>query len=279
MVAADIDKDGAPDIVQIGANRTWVRTPINNGAGNFVDESEARMPVLKSPVSSEGLSLAVADLDNDRDLDVVIAGYKDDYWNNGASQSRELLNDGTGFFTDATSGNVPATGDNSFRGLAVADFNKDGKMDIFAAGSPQWAGYNYLRVLINRGDPFATGSVYFFDQTPAFFSGLVFDGMAATSARDLNNDGYPDLYMGRGWVSSYQNRVLLNQGGKSFVDATGTYLPSVSDDTRQVHISKPDNLPWEQDYSRNCAEADFDGDIDVFVPNSGLDVYYENTNN
>jgi len=255
--AADIDKDGDLDLVQLGWGWTRVRILLNDGAGNFVDESAARMPVLKYPVYSDGQSLALADLDNDGDTDVVVAGYEDYYWNNGASQIRELLNDGTGFFKDSTQGNVPATTDNGFRGLCIADFNKDGKKDIFADGFSTWADNRFMRLLINGGDPFATGDVYFFDQTSAYFGGMTFDGMSAVAARDFNNDGYPDIYMGRGW-GNYQNRVLLNQAGKTFVDVTGTYLPSVSDDTKQVHIE----------------DLDLDGDYDLLSTNWGQNRIY-----
>jgi len=152
---------------------------------------------------------------------------------------------------------VPVTSDLSFRGLCIADFNKDGKKDVYANGFPQWANYNFNRLLINGGDPFATGDVYFFDQTSAYFSGMVFDGMSAVAARDFNNDGYPDIYLGRGW-GGYQNRVLLNQGGKSFTDVTSTYLPSVADDTKMVHIE----------------DLDLDGDFDLLSTNWGQNRIY-----
>jgi hypothetical protein len=255
--AADLDGDGADDLVVIGWGWNRVRTLMNDGAGNFADESSARMPVTPWLIYSDGESLEIADLDSDGDIDVVVAGYEDEYWNNGAAQIREFLNNGNGFFKEATDGNVPSTKDQAFRGLAVADFNKDGKPDIVATGFSNWTWARYYRVFINGGDPFDTGDVYFFDQTAKYWGSLAYDGSAPIAAADFNYDGFIDLYHGRGW-GGYQNRVLLNEGGKKFIDVTDTYLPSVSDDTKHVYIG----------------DLDVDGDLDLLSTNWGQSRIY-----
>src|SRR6185436_14289373 len=49
-----------------------------------------------------------------------------------------------------------------------------------------------------------------------------------TNFGDINNDGYPDFYLGTGapsYAMLIPNRMFLNKGGKAFVDvteATGT---------------------------------------------------------
>ncbi|NNC84051.1 MAG: VCBS repeat-containing protein, partial [Flavobacteriales bacterium] len=117
LKCADIDNDGAIDVIIGAASGTyWYR---NLGNGQF----EASVAV--STAVDDVYSLDVADIDGDGDLDVL--GNSDDdpdaYWS---------ANDGTGDFSPIqTIQSGPATG--SWRNLQAADFDNDGDDDLIIA--------------------------------------------------------------------------------------------------------------------------------------------------
>ncbi len=131
--AADIDNDGDQDIL-LGGRQTPAHYPfaprsyllVNDGKGRFRDATEQLAPGLMGP----GLVTAVhfADLDNDRDPDVLVAGE----W-----MGLLLFRNEAGHFLDAT---IPA-GLKDLKGwwssLATADLNGDGRQDIIA-GNLGW---------------------------------------------------------------------------------------------------------------------------------------------
>ena len=104
------------------------------------------------------------------------------------------------------------------RKAIVADFNKDGKPDVFVAchgwdAAPFPGEKN--KVILSQSD----GTYLIKDASPdvGFFH--------AGTAADLNGDGYPDVAL----ISSFDvNRaiVLLNKGDGTFVRESGTRLPT-----------------------------------------------------
>src|SRR5690606_30672672 len=116
----DVDGDGDPDLV-LGTFWQQNRLYLNDGAGGFTDATVPRLPVDR--VSAR--SLALGDLEGDGDLDLVVGhGYRPD-----GQQVSLHLNDGAGWFTDATAAGMPAARD---VGLAVAlgDVDGDGDLDL-----------------------------------------------------------------------------------------------------------------------------------------------------
>jgi hypothetical protein len=136
------------------------------------------------------------------------------------------------------------------------DFDNDGWQDLFVAtflstvdevareylGLPPQG--ETLRIYRNRGD----GS--FEDATEALGMARMIPTMGANFG-DLDNDGYPDLYLGTG-APSYgmlvPNRMFLNREGKGFVDVTTS--------TGTGHLQKGHGVSF--------ADLDNDGDEDVF---------------
>jgi hypothetical protein len=131
--ASDIDGDGDQDLF-IGGRQTPAHYPfaprsyllINDGTGRFTDATQQLAPAVMGPGMVTGVRFA--DMDNDRDPDLVIAGE----W----MGIMVLLNE-KGHFLDAT---VPA-GLQGMKGwwsaLTTADVNGDGRMDIIA-GNLGW---------------------------------------------------------------------------------------------------------------------------------------------
>lgn len=127
ITTGDIDGDGDLDIF-VGANvnkGNYGLAPkqyllINNGRGQFNDEFQRRMDI-SSPLGMINAA-EMADVDNDGDLDIVLAGeWKEVLW---------LENDGRGVFRDRTTG----SGSGLWSSLLVTDINEDGLVD-FVAGN------------------------------------------------------------------------------------------------------------------------------------------------
>ena len=129
VAVGDIDNDGDLDIFQTTVadetdeDESRNLMLLNLGDGQFLDVTEG----VGLGVSVLGWSAAgavFADVDNDGDLDLVIALSR----TQSGAENFLLLNDGSGIFTDATdqSGIDEIGGD-----LAVGDFDEDGFVDLF----------------------------------------------------------------------------------------------------------------------------------------------------
>lgn len=134
----DVDADGDLDVMLAhwgnggspfdvtGITQLW----LNDGAAHFTDATAERMPQVEIGFSWD---LDLVDVDNDWDLDALVSCKV-------CQGSRLYLNDGTGTFTDATDGNMPAFPNNYE--FAPIDLDADGFLDL---------------VTINDGPPTAAG--------------------------------------------------------------------------------------------------------------------------
>ncbi|MEM7165539.1 MAG: FG-GAP-like repeat-containing protein [Planctomycetota bacterium] len=174
----------------------------------FTEEAFARGLVHSAPITLPpahfGYGLALADLDNDSDLDVALLGH-------AAGLVALFENDGAGNFTDRTGG-VTAPTSFYYSGIAAADFDADGDIDLYVTN---WVGANLL--LENLG-------------------GFQFNDIAATAGvaelgpgtgcawGDYNGDGWLDLYVvnrtGQFGIPSATynpNELYRNLGNGTFV--------------------------------------------------------------
>ncbi len=136
----DIDGDSDLDIVAASGEASFTGSPplqtrayVNDGQGNFTDETGSRMPVD----GDKTVSMAVADFDEDGDFDLWIG-------NDGVA--RFYVNDGTGVYTDERL-RIPVDADRSSN-VAAGDFDADGDLDIVSTSfqpDPNRIYFNLLR--------------------------------------------------------------------------------------------------------------------------------------
>lgn len=202
---------------------------------NFTEESIERGVDFYVGLNYQqvGAGIALADFDNDGDLDMALAGS-----HNGAFGLYE--NDGLGFFTDRTQGSGFAPMPKA-SGMAVADYDNDGDLDIHVPGM-----FVPSRLYRNNGD--------FTFTNVADIAGVDVLAPAMASAwGDYDQDGHLDLYA---TIRTFtdgdptENKLYHNNGDGTFTDVAvqlGVEAPG-----------DPSCLVTFFDYDR-------DGDDDIYV--------------
>ena len=182
-------------------------------------------PVKVLPFSRPGsvMEMATVDLNGDGYDDVIVAWF---YYplQDAAIPIQILLNDTHGGFTDGTSqlisGNVPTTV--MPRRIVVADFNNDGRPDIFIADhgydAPPYPG-GQSRLLLSTPDG------HYVDSSGNLPQQLAFTHSA--TAADIDGSGHVALYLGN--IGRQPPQLLLNDGSGHFTISSGR-LPSAQTD-------------------------------------------------
>lgn len=221
--------------------------------------------------SPNSMAAQASDLDGDGDLDLAIAV------ENGTN--RVLLNDGTGYLTEARL--TGPSGDHE--DVAIADYDRDGDLDlVFIGEDDQMQGYHLNDgkagftdvterlpgrttsntvvtadldcdgdadlVTANAGPDFVwinDGTGHFTDESAARLPQHP-DISQDIAVGDIDNDGDPDLAFG----NEEQNRLYRNDGTGHFTEAP---LPrrATPEETRDVDL----------------VDVDGDGDLDLYFAN------------
>lgn len=213
-VWADINNDGLLDLFV--ANESGpAQLFLNKGDGTFQDISHAAG--IDRPAFSKGV--AAADYDGD--------GYVDFYVSNIGGANFLYHNNRDGTFTDVSAAaGVPGPG----RGFATwfFDYDNDGWPDLFVTSyypSVEESVRTYMRAPHNAETLKLyknLGNGTFRDVTKETGLDKVFMPMGGNFG-DVDNDGYPDIYLGTGnpsYGSLLPNVLLRNNEGKNFVNIT-----------------------------------------------------------
>lgn len=148
VAAGDIDADGDVDLVL--ANEDGNQVYLNDGRAFFTLGAQAHLPRPTTPEESRDAELF--DADGDGDLDIYFANVR--LWNQQAGlQSRLLLNDGAGVFSDVTKIWLPQRDEQTMSASPI-DFDADGRMDLLLTTltiGPGGIGPGPIRALRNTG--------------------------------------------------------------------------------------------------------------------------------
>jgi hypothetical protein len=214
VAVADVNRDGKLDLIVATGSSTagLVGVLIGNGDGTFQAE------VTYGSGGLSPLAVAVANLGNGQ-FDVVVANQCADTC--ASSNVGVLIGNGDGTFqTVATYGSGGLYSD----GLAIADVNRDGKLDVMVANSSTSLSVDNgnVGVLLGNGDGTLQAAI-------PYGSGAF--GAASVAVADVNGDGKLDLVVANCSATSSSCSggggtvgVLLGNGNGTFQTAV-TYGP------------------------------------------------------
>jgi hypothetical protein len=205
LVAADLDGDGALDLVLGLGSGGPGAVYRNSGNATFTSAGAGALPADADPVTA----VAVGDLDGDGRPDLVMANDTAD-----SVPFRVYLNASKGSaigFELAPEGTVPAA-DWKVSAIALVDADGDGRLDLVLATPGAADGFG-CRLLLGTAEGFR--------EAPERLPASAGDAIAAFATGDVNGDGAPDLVA----VGAGQDRLFLNDGTGHFFDATAGSMP------------------------------------------------------
>jgi hypothetical protein len=232
----DFDHDGWDDLTLLQENDSLI----------FYKNINGSFAVLPSFTHNYGETkqLLWVDYDNDGDDDIFIST------KNGPL--RILNNNGSFEFTDVSiAAGMPLVSAPNF-GVSFGDFNKDGWLDFYVCRyihTGDSLDPNLLNALYrNNGN----GTFTNVTQTAGVGNGVKTSFMSIWM--DYNNDSWPDLLVINDRVI-FNNALYRNNGDGTFTDVA-----------QQEGFTMPGHNPM----SLSCADYDNDGDMDVYITNTGL---------
>ncbi len=247
----DFDDDGYNDLFLATADDT-VNALYRNLGGVQGGIPGTFQRVLNDPLVnglSQSQDAAWADFDADGDLDVVVVNrFGDDnelYFNQGGAQGGTL-----GTFVEAVNSPVSMDGRNS-RAVDVADIDADGDLDIFVANSNDQGNLLYWNTGGIQG-----GVLGVFFQAASDPTQTDLGNNYGAHFGDADGDGDPDLFVAN---RAGNNFLYVNQGGAQ-AGLAGTY---------QADTVGPVGNDGGNSFSGTWGDIDGDGDLDLFVVNSG----------
>src|SRR5215472_11792190 len=194
VVVGDFNGDGKLDLAVSSIANGTISVLLGKGDGTF-------LPPLVTPAGPNPWYFAVGDFNGDGKLDLAVDDYgcSLDCNSSPSNTVTVLLGNGDGTFLPGSSltvGNGPA-------GVAVGDFNGDGKLDLAVCD----LNVNTISVLLGNGD----GTF----QAPHTFADPAMTHPYFVAAGDFNRDGKQDLVVSNE-LGSPTIAVLLGNGDGTF---------------------------------------------------------------
>ncbi|MCP4711751.1 MAG: hypothetical protein GY869_24290, partial [Planctomycetes bacterium] len=239
------DLDPAQRTGTTGANsdsRDFNRADSKKNNSSGPEETRDSDPPLTSDVTdtnSDSRGCAWSDFDNDGDPDLYVA-------NNGQA-NRLFLNDGGTFSDVAGARGVAGSPGNSY-GCAWSDFDNDGDFDLYVAN---------IGIQNNR----------LYQNDDGFFTEIAATAGVAGSVQstapawaEVDNDGDPDLYVGN--RSGSADYMFINDQGQFSNQAATMGI---------INTNETNSAAW--------ADIGGDGDLDLYIANTGNNFLYQNSGN
>jgi FG-GAP-like repeat len=196
LALADFNRDGKLDIAVANSGSKNVTVLLGDGKGGFTPATGSPFPAGDNPSD-----IAVGDVNGDGKLDLAFANHDTDYLT-------VLTGDGKGGFRPAPGSPFTVQSKPHPHGIALADFNGDGKPDLV---TDDWQN-DRVTVLFNdgRGGFQSPGTTFPVGKMPYH----------KLRAADVNNDGKADIV-----TTNFRGgnvTILLADGQGTFKQPTGS---------------------------------------------------------
>jgi enediyne biosynthesis protein E4 len=226
VAIADVNRDGAPDIILVNsgavgsatrAENARTRLYINDGKGNFTDRTDE----WNLTSVGYGMGVAVGDFDNDGWPDVFLTSYD--------GNNRLLRNTGTRF-EDVTERSGIRSDGKWATSAGFIDVDNDGRLDLYIARYIDYTRENVQPTFHNRLLVYSTPILYkavpdqlwHNDGNGKFTEIGASAGITASPKKglalaigDINKDGNTDIYVAN---DSGPNQLWINDGHGKFKD-------------------------------------------------------------
>ena len=223
----DINNDGLPDIFFAG-NMVSSKLYLNNG--NFVFEDITKSSGILSDKWATGVSFIDINQDGWLDIYVCVSGV-------GKIETRAnqlLINQKNNTFIDkAEEYNLADTGQNTQ--AAFFDYDLDGDLDMFLIVNPvdyNLSSVNRIKPRKLNGQSDSTDKLFRNNGNNTFTdvsveSGILIEGYSlGVGISDINNDGWPDIYVSNDFITN--DILYINNKNGTFSDVSNTYFKHTS---------------------------------------------------
>jgi hypothetical protein len=200
VAVADVNEDGKPDLIVANDDDETLTVLLGDGKGSFHTAAGSPIPAGHLPND-----IAVADMNRDGHLDLVIANHQSPY-------VTILLGDGKGGFRPGPGSPIDVHSNPHPHGVAVGAFSGRGVPDVV---TDSW-GNNKVELLLGDGK----GGL----QTPGRYFNVGRRPYERPRSADFNNDGRPDIVTTN--LDEDTVTILLSDGNGGFEQAAGSPFPA-----------------------------------------------------
>jgi hypothetical protein len=230
ITAADVNGDDHMDVLVANYDHDN-QVFLGNGAGALALDMSS--PIVVGSGKSERIT--VADINGDRHVDVLVA-------QDGSNQVFLAEKPGGVLALDTSS--LFAVGSNRERGLAVADVNGDGHVDVLVVNTVYKTIRRPNQVLLGDGK-----GVFTLDAASPMSDDVNAADSHGIAAADVNGDGHADVFV----ANDGPNQVFLSNGAGTLVLNASSPIANYDSESNSITV----------------ADVNGDGHADVLVGNKG----------